>query len=282
VALIVGCAGSAEVWGDTESGLILEYRMPEMSMVSYKFWSNTTENVEVMGQSMEVKTISSMLFSATTKGIMEKMRDLSIMIDSSYLSITSPRGELTGDMTNVIGKSFGMQLSHIGKEMNLTGTEEIEYDLGPAGTRNGATSFAAIFPNMAGKPVKMGESWPTLDTVQESGGGMNVLVAVDAVNTLDGLTSFQGYECARIVGVFTGTIHGEGTQGPMELVTDGTMKGKDTTYFAYKEGFLVQNIAHGIVEAVTEATGPQNMTIPSTREMIVGLRLTKGPAPMAK
>jgi len=278
---IAACASSSAIWGDPESGLILEYRMASGTMYSYEISTQTTENVEVMGQKMQVKSGSSTLFSATGKGVKEKVQDLGITIDSMYVSVASPRGELKGDMENVIGKSFAMQLSATGKEMNLTGTEGIEYGLGPAGSRSATASFGALFQDMAGKPVKIGDTWNTQDTIRESGGGMEVMITVNGQSRLDGVETMNGYECARIVSPYSGKVHGEGTQGPMNLVTDGTMKGVDTTYFAYKGGFLVESRSSGLVESVTEATGPQNMTIPSTREMSITIRLLKGPVPIA-
>lgn len=280
-ALIAACAGGSALWGNPESGLILEYRMPPKTMLSYELAARSLEKVEVMGQAMQVNTVSSTLFSTTTKGSLEKTNDLSVMIDSAYVSITSPRGELKGGMENVIGKTFAMELSSIGKEMNLVGTENIQYELGPAGKRSATAMFWALFPDMAGKPVKIGDTWSTSDTIRESGGGMEVLITSDGQSRLDGVTTVQGYECARIVNTYTGEVHGEGKQGPMDLVTDGTLSGVDTIYFAYKEGFLVLSISSGVAKSVTEATGPQTMTIPSTREMFADTRLLKGPAPTA-
>jgi len=281
VALAAACAGSSAIWGDLSSGLILEYRMDPQSVLSYEVSGQSSENVEVMGQKMQVQTSSDMLFSALAKGVVQKVIDLSITIDSSSVSIMSPRGELKGDMKDVVGKTFSMQLSALGQEMNMTGTEGIEYGLGPAGKRSATASLEVIFPNMAGKPVKIGDTWATKDTIDESGGGMDVLITMDGISTLDGVAKVQGYDCARIVSTFTGTIKGKGKQGPMDLVTSGTMKGVDTTYFAYKEGILVHSKSQGTGESVTEATGPQNMTIPSTREMAVDIQLRKGPAPKA-
>ena len=282
LALLAACAGSSEIWGDPESGLILEYRLPAGTKLSYDASSRSTENVEVMGQSMQVKTASAMIFTAVSKAATQKVHDLSVTIDSSMVSIMSPRGELKGDTKDVVGKTFGMQLTALGKELNLTGTEEIQYGLGPAGKRSATTTFSALFADMAGKPVKIGDSWPTRDTIRESGGGMEVLITLDGQSALDGLAPMMGYECARIVSTYQGKVHGQGKQGPMELVTDGTMKGTDTTYFAYREGFLVLSTTRATVEAVTEGTGPQNLTIPSTRESTIDVRLLKGPAPIGK
>lgn len=280
--LLAACAGSSEIWGDPESGLILEYRLPAETKLSYDVSSGSTEDVEVMGQSMHVQTTSAMLFTAVSKAAAAKVHDLSVTIDSSMVSITSPRGELKADTKDVVGKTFGMQLSALGKEMNLTGTEEIQYGLGPAGKRPATASFSALFTDLAGKPVKIGDVWPAADTIRESGGGMEILITMEGKCTLDGLAPMLGYECARIVTAYQGKVHGQGKQGPMELVTDGTMKAVDTTYFAYKEGFLVHSMAHATTESVTEGTGPQNLTIPSTRRSTIEVRLLKGPPPVAK
>jgi hypothetical protein len=63
----------------------------------------------------------------------------------------------------------------------------------------------------------------------------------------------------------------------MNFVTEGTMKGIDTVYFAYKEGVLVSVKTNATLEAVAKGTGPQNISIPIKREMKNELRLTAAP-----
>ncbi len=277
VALIAGCAAEKSLWGDPDSGLILTYRLPSEGSLEYSVGSTSTESMEMMGQSIKVSTDSKIDFSVASKGMAGKAQHAAVTINASSLKIASPRGELSPDMKNVVGKTFTMNISDVGKESNLEGTESIEYQLGPAGKRNAAQMFTSIFPDMAGKPVKIGDSWTTTDTISQSGGGMNVEIIINGVSTLSGIETKDGHECALITSDFTGTVKGSGQQGPMELVAEGTMEGKDTTYFAYKAGYLVLNVTHALVDATTEGTGPQNITIPSKRTMVNEIRLVNAP-----
>ena len=261
---LLGCAATSTTT-DTPSELMLQYRFPAVRHFAYDLSSTSKEVSEVMGQSIEVNTISSTRFTVLPKGLEGDISSLQITIDTSYLSITHPRGELKADMAGVIGKSFTMQLSPLGKEMNLKGNEEIQFTLGPAGKRNATSAFSSLFSDLSARPVKIGDTWVTRDTIKEGSGGMNVLFVFEGVSRLDGMEKKAGYDCARIVSTFKGTIEGKGTQGPMQLSTKGTLDGIDTTFFAYKEGFLLQSASDVILKTTTEASGPQTMTIPGTR-----------------
>lgn len=271
---LIGCAATTSTTTDTPSELKLEYRFPPAQQLTYDLSSETREISEVMGQSIEVKTISSMQFSLLPKGMEGSNSNVQVTIDSSFLSINHPRGELKADMAGVIGKSFSMQLSPSGKEMNLKGNEEIQYTLGPVGKRNATNAFLAIFSDLSEKPVKVGDTWTTKDSIREGGGGMNALFIIDGLSRLDGFASKDGYDCARIVSTFKGTLQGEGTQGPMQLSTKGTMEGIDTTFFASTKGFLLHSNSSITLKTTTDASGPQNMTIPGTRTSKMMLSFT--------
>lgn len=268
---LLGCAATRTT--DTPSELMLEYRFQPDQQLAYDLSSQTKEVSNIMGQSIEVNTVSATNFTVFSKGMADNIYNVQITIDTSFLTITHPRGELKADMGGVIGKSFSMQLSPFGKEMGMKGNEEIQYTLGPVGKRNATTAFSAMFSDLSGKPAKFGDTWTTKDTIQESGGGMKVLIIMDGLSRLDGMTTKDGYECAIIVSSYKGTVQGEGTQGPMQMSTKGTLEGTDTTFFAYKKGVLLQSTSTIASKTTTDATGPQTMTIPGSRSSTMVLRL---------
>jgi len=61
---LIGCAGKKPFWGDVKNGLILEYRMPQDKALKYQFSSKMTQDMEVMGQSMQSIIDMDLLFSA--------------------------------------------------------------------------------------------------------------------------------------------------------------------------------------------------------------------------
>lgn len=265
VVFMGGCAGTGKkaIWGDPQSGLILTYRMQDNQVLQYRTSSGQDQTVEIMGQSNTNKSSSSLKFSVKSKGLKENNLVLGITVDDMKIAVKSMMGDMTPDMKSVIGKDFEMTLSSLGKEIKLSGAKSLTYSLGMLGDRNIDSAFKSIFPDLSNKPVKIGESWTTKEVVKDEGGGMNVTVAMENINTLEGLETVNGMECVKIVSKATGTLSGEGQQGGQELTVKGEIKGSSTWYFAYKEGVFVkstgQSTSKGSVEVVA-----QNMTLPMT------------------
>jgi hypothetical protein len=275
ICMLAGCAAKeAPVYGDPQTGVILQYRMPEGQVLKYDSWGETHQVADVMGQSMETDITSTSAFTVKSNGQEENNHQLTITVDGMSLKIQSTQGELEPDMSNVIGKSFDMVFSSLGKEVELIGAEAIEYDLGPEGTRNVASGFQDIFPNCADRPVKIGDSWPDESTVTEKSDRSEAIIHFSGVNTLVGFETVDGMDCAKITGEGTGTIEGKGEQQGMELITTGEIKGTSTWYFAYKEGLFIKQIVEGTVEGTIDVPS-QGLQIPYTRESSSEIKLIK-------
>jgi len=134
----------------------------------------------------EVETISENSFSVRSKGTAENKHQLTITINDISLKVQSTQGNLEPDMSQVIRKCFDMNLSPLGEESELKGAEEITYEMGPEGTRSIVSTFEQIFPDLAGRPLKMGDTWPDETTISEKTDNGKVVVQISEVNTLDG------------------------------------------------------------------------------------------------
>ena len=69
--------------------------------------------------------------------------------------------------------------------------------------------------------------------------------------------------------VFDGILEGTAEQEGMQLITSGTIAGTGIWYFAYKEGLLIAQESAGTGITNTEVKGPQEMTLPATREFVM-------------
>ncbi len=275
ICILTGCAAkTAPVWGDPQTGLILQYRMPEGQVLKYESWGETHQTMDVMGQTIDVDIDSSNAFTVTSKGQKEKDHQLTITIDGMSIKIQSPQAELEADMSDVIGKSFDMVLSSLGQELELIGAEAIEYDMGPEGTRNIAAGFQDIFPAVVNRPVKVGDTWPDESIVTDKSSSGEALIKVSSINTLEGFETIDGLECVKVSSKASGTIEGTGEQQGMELITKGDIKGTATWYFAYKEGLFVKQTMEGSVEGTVNVPS-QSIDIPYTREMTSEIKLVK-------
>ncbi len=118
--MLAGCAAKkASPWGDPQTGLILQYRMAEDQVLKYQTSAEQTQDIEVMGQAMTTETTSSSSFTVKPKGLKENNHLLHVTIDSMSVDISSPQGDLSPDLSSVIGESFEMVLSPLGKELDV-------------------------------------------------------------------------------------------------------------------------------------------------------------------
>lgn len=275
IFILAGCAAKLPIWGDPQTGLILQYRIAEDQVLKYQLTIEQTQDVEVMGQQMKTETKGDIAFTAKSKGLEGNNHQLGITIDSMSININSPQGEISPDMSTVEGKSFDMTMSMLGKELDLSGAESIQYDLGQAGKRDLTSNFQAVFPDLAGKPVKIGDTWTSKDTITEKIGSGEIEITLESLNTLEGFETVDGLECAKISVKITGTLEGGGDQGGADLAFKGEIEGTETWHFAYKEGLLVKMITDAFTKGTVSVRGPQEMSIPLAQKMKIETKLIK-------
>ncbi len=263
IGALPGCGGKQRaVWGDIESGLILEYRMDDGDALKYEMTQDGTEVVEVMGQTSESATHKAYVFTVEPRGMKGKNHLLGITIESLEASMKNIQGEFNAETEGVVGAAFDMALSPLGKEVDVSGAEAITYGIGPLGDRSIKSDFEGAFADLAGRPVKIGDSWSSRDTLNIDQGNAAITIISEGVNTLDGYETMEGFECARVLVDITGTVTGEGEQMGAPLVFDGTMTGTETWYFAYKEGFLVKSSSEANTDIMVTVQAGQEMKIP--------------------
>jgi len=267
IALLAGCAAkTANLWGDPKTGLILQYRMPENQVLKYQGSGGMTMDMEVMGQTMEIEADETLAFTVKSKGLKENNYHLQVTIDSISMKITTPQGDLVPDLSPVEGKSFDMIFSPIGEEKDLSGAESIEYEVEPGTITNIASKFQAVFPDFAGRPLKIGDTWTTRAAITENSNKSESLIMLELLNTLEGFETVDGMECVRIKAEFTGTVEGKSEPEPgVELDLEGEVKGTDIWYFAYKEGIFIKTVSNGTADIIATASA-QGISIPMKRE----------------
>jgi hypothetical protein len=272
--LAAGCGGKAGAGGPSKN-VGLQYKLPAGETLTYRSTTNSDQKMKVQGMEMTVTSDMKIVFSATSKGMEGGNLNLSVTIDSLEAHATSMQGNVTADASAVIGKSFDMTLSPFGIESNLSGAKALEYDMGMAGKRSMASHFQGMFPDLAGRPVDVGGTWTSVDTLNIDEGGSQVQLILQSVNTLVGYEKVEGHDCAKISAAVTGTLTGTGTQGGAQLSFNGTVQGDYMWYFAKKKGVLVKTTSESTVQNTVKVTGPQEMEIPITETIKSGMVLVK-------
>jgi len=274
ILLLIGCAGKKPFWGDPKSGLILEYRMSEGKALKYQNTMDVVQTMDMMGQEVQSTTSMDLTFSAKSKGIKNNLHMLGVTIDDLSLKVESPQGNFDPDMSSIVGKSFDMDLSFLGKELNFDGAKKLKYNLGPEGDRDLFSNFQTLFPNLAGKPLKIGDTFTTYDTLNVDEGGVSLQMLFENSNTLAGLETIEGHECVKVTAKVKGTMKGSGNQGGADLEFEGNIEADETWYFAYKKGLIVKQNSDSLVES-TILVIAQDMTIPMTMNMKFETKLLK-------
>lgn len=263
-------------WGDPETGLVLEYRMPEKGALKYEVISKFVQSMDMGGQSVDTVSTTMTVLSISSRGTRGDDLLLTVVIDDASVGVDAPGAGLEPDMSGVIGRSFDMTLSRLGEEKDLPDSDSIQYDLGAAGKRSAISFAQMIFPDLPGRPVRIGESWTTVDGFSEKGGGGDMSISFESVNTLVGTETVSGIECAKIEVEYTGTIKGSGSQGPADWESEGDLEGISTWYFAYKEGVLVQDQTESSGSATVVAQTPQGeMSLPTIMDMSAETKLVR-------
>lgn len=259
--MITGCAvkTTPNPWGDPATGLILTYRMADNQTLKYESTSTEDQTLEMMNQSMVTKTATNYTTSVSSKGIKENNLALGITLDAMKVDIKSFQGNFTPDLAPVLGKSFDMTLSPLGKELEITGAETLKYNIGPQEHRV-ATSFRTFFPDLPDKPVKVGDSWPGSEELTEKTENMEFQVSITNTNTVEALETVDGMDCVKIKTIGSGTMNGKGKSMGQDLTFEGTVKGTTYWYFAYKEGTFVKQTGENSSEATIKVSS--GMSIP--------------------
>ena len=265
--LMAGCAAEKRVWKEPEAGFVLEYRMPEDQVLKYQMSNEFTQNLEMSGQSLETQVNTRYQFSVKSGGLKANDYQLTVTIDSMSIKVATPQGEFSPDLSSVVGESFDMTLSPLGEEADLSGAESIRYELGPGGKRSISPDFEALFPDLAGKALKIGDTWLTTDTITVEDANTTVHIIFESSNTLEALETVNEMECARVKAAVTGVLKGEGEQQGMELTYEGDIEGTDTWYFAIKEGLLLRMLSYANIKGTVIGSGLQEMTIPMAQEI---------------
>jgi hypothetical protein len=273
ITILAGCAVKKEIKADPKTGVNLTYQVPGNQALQYAYTLDATQKVEVMGQTQETKIKQSSKFSVQAKGFKEKNLLLGITLDAQDMKAVTPQMNLTSDISSLNGKTFDMVLSPLGKELELIGTEELQYELKPIGEKQNASSpFKAIFPDLAGRTVKIGDTWTSQDDFKDKGGGFEVHFISDNTHTLEGTETVNQMDCIKVSTKITGTIEGKGKQRGVDMSIKGTLTGTASWYFAYEKGIFVKDNTD--LEIKSNVVIPaQGMTIPLTMQMKIEVTL---------
>jgi hypothetical protein len=274
LAALLVLAGIAADRPVPQGAVTLAYQFPAGKALSYQEAGTQTQSMDVMGQSMVTTSVSSMDFTVQLKSMKGQDFELGVVIDAAKSDVQTAQGPMSPDMSTVIGKGFDLTVGRLGKELDFSGATALKVST-PNGERDISSTFQAFFPDLPDKPVKVGDTWPSEDTVvQKEGAGETQVHAVHQ-NTLDGFETVDGYECARIKVVSTGTVSGNLEQQGMGMTLAIKTAATGVFFFAVKEGIYIKSDIKGTMNGTIEIGAPANMSIAITGETTGQTKLLK-------
>lgn len=250
----------------------LKYNYKKGESLQYINDMNVNSIVQVMGQEMKTATLAKITLGLKVDGVKENNNMVLIStIDSGFVKVQSPRQDTTISLNFLAGKKSKLEVSQLGKTVSKEIVDTINNPLlGAIGNQENFRLF-----NLPENPIKIGESWNSLDTVSMDMMGGKVTNISNYKNILAGKEEILGYKCLKIT--FTGDNKSEGNVSVMgqKLFLEGTGKMSGTVYFEPVKGIIVQIESNNDMEMTMATTGEQNMIIPVTQSVKNNMKIVK-------
>ena len=266
-ALLTNCSSTKSAAGGSKKGTTLRYSFPENQVLKYRTGSDIQQTLDIFGQEMIIDIGQYLVYTSKLNSKSKDENQIHITIDTMDLFISSPQGDINPDMDGVNNKSFNMTLSSLGLGMDVSEAESIQFEISPGTKRNVAITFKFLFPRLPEKTLKIGDTWSLTDTIAEKYDNEEVTMIIEGDYALAGFETISGLECAKVTAVISGTRSGKANQQGMDMVSDGTMLGSGTFFFAFKDGYLVKDISKIIVDGTLDISGAQQGSFPMKYEV---------------
>ena len=241
----------------------LEYKFEKGKTYRYLDLTKTDMTQEMMGKEMKIKSESNIVNRLIVDDVTENGNAvLLISADSMKVFSSTPMGDTTIVLSELIGKRTKVILSNLGK----IEYREIVDSVKITGRAAGAAQRESIqFPKLSDKVVKIGDVWTatTQDTVNQMGGKIAVIGNYEY--TLLGQEKKDDCNCLKITYTGKTTTEGKASMQGMEFFIDGSGKINGTIYFDAKAGLVVYEETNSDSETNMALTGEQQMIIPITQ-----------------
>jgi hypothetical protein len=253
---VIGLAGATiDKRAPSQEAVTLVYQFAQGAPLSYKQTTTQVQNIDAMGQLVTTDSSQTMDITLTPKGLKDGNHLLGVTIDGLVINVQGPQGNQMPDLKDIIGKSFDLVLSPRGEEVDVSGASGFYIETAQGIRRDMTSDFQGLFPDLPDHPVKVGETWPSVETITQKSDAGDVQIVFKNENTLDGFETIDGRECARIKTAVHGVTSGSLSQGGMSFTLSGKLEGSETSYFAFKEGIFIRSEMAADMDGVIDAMG---------------------------
>lgn len=277
VLLLVGCSSQKALWGNKKDGFTLTYRMSPDQSLRYVASGEQKTAFTMMGSDQVTVTTLKNDYTIVSTTQNDPNLQLAVTINDFVNNSESPQGVFNVDASPVIDKSFNVIVSPLGQELEFDGIDDLQLDFGSqnGGVQDVLNYYRFMFPDVPDHPVKIGESWVTVDEFVGPAGNMEVTVNAKNTHTLEGVEVVNGEELLKIALVSESVIAGKGEQdgAGVALAAEGQENG--VWYFANKKGVFAKSESVMKMTGTVQISGGFEFSMPITQERTGVVQLVK-------
>ena len=269
---------SAAVISSSYGGEKLRYQMMKGSTYKYVLTTDNKGTTQANGQEMATKAASDFGISLAVEKTGADAITLIAKVDSNVSNIESMMMKDSALVLKEInGKRVRITMTPLGKTVKSVVIDTIAPSraMQMTGAGNPAEFLRQLFVKLPDQAVGVGDTWKYNATDTITTQGMPIITKPDIQFKVAGAEKVGSYDCMKITFEGTTSMYGTGSRQGMELVIDGTVKSKGTTFFAPKEGLLVSVDSESTTDMNISGTGEQMFTMTQAMKSIQKMKLAK-------
>jgi hypothetical protein len=245
----------------------LQYKYEKGKNYLYNFDMTTKMTQEAMGKQMKIDSdIHNLLKFHVDDIVANGDIQLTASLDSAVVKSNMMGKETNMNLSDLIGKRVAIVITKLGESKSSTMIDTIDEkykNMVPL-----AEELKQFFQKLAGKDIKIGESWSNsdIDTIKNLGDG--VIKNLDMTYTLSGSENKNGYDCFKIPSAGKFKISGKANLQGMNFTVegDGTISG--TLFLEKKSCVIIESDNTMSIEMTLATSGQQSMVIPITQDIV--------------
>lgn len=249
----------------------LNYNYEANSNYIYDITVQNKMTQEVMGQEM---TFNSNMMSVAKMKSSGKNNSGNLLftfsLDSAKVKTSSPMGDTTIVLEDMIGKRIKLEISPKGSVVKREVVDSVKGNFMTGSQINRETINLLDLPE---NEINIGDTWTVTKTDSvENAGGVFINSGLTTYK-LVGKETYNGCECLKIESTSDMQIEGSGSMQGFDYVAEGSGKSTGTAYFDFEKGVLNGLMQKIELQMTLAGTGQQNMIIPITQEITTSFKL---------
>jgi len=242
VSFFAGCASQKPLWGDPETGFILQYHQEKGAVSTYSYDTSNDMSITAANQTMDMTIGITAQMSYSIEDVKADKITYKLLLEDVKITTGGSMGGAVAnsipDIQNMFKNPMLITSTKEGAEQTFINAKDFQQfqNMNMSGQN---FNFLLEFPK--GR-VKINDTWSSKQIKDESVSGMSTRETENNNYILAGIEKRKDFECVKIQNNFTISVSGGGEQQGVTADVAGSGKGTNTIYFAYKEGMIIESV----------------------------------------